>query len=67
MQQHILAERAYRYPEALDMPAPEGCTFNNQKGYWIDDVSGQAMMKCDSRQPQTKKADVETGEDQKGE
>ena len=68
MKKHILLENAYRYPEPQGTLAPDNCTFSGTSGYWVEDSSGQAMMLSDNpKRPETKKADRETGEDQKGE
>lgn len=68
MKQHILLEKAYCYPEPIGTPMPENCTFVEQSGYWRSDATGEIMMLSnDPRRPQSKKCDIETGEDQKGE
>lgn len=68
MKQHILLESAYFYPEPVEVPSPQGCTFAEKSGYWINNNTGEAMMLSnDPRRPQSKKCDRETGEDQKGE
>ena len=47
---------------------PEGCSFDNEKGYWVLDGSKQPFITSEfSSPPRSKKCDVETGEDQKGE
>ncbi|MEA4898653.1 MAG: hypothetical protein VB115_10455 [Christensenellaceae bacterium] len=68
MKKHILLEKAFSYPEPQGSLAPEGCTFSEQSGYWVKATTGEPMMRSnDPKRPQTKKADRETGEDQKGE
>lgn len=68
MKQHILLEKAYCYPEPTGTQMPEDCTFVEQSGYWRSNVTGEIMMLSDDpRRPQSKKCDIETGEDQKGE
>ena len=68
MKQHILLEKAYCYPEARGPLAPNNCTFIPKSGYWCNNSTGEIMMLSnDLCRPQTKKEDVETGEDQKGE
>jgi len=65
---HILLEKAYRYHEPKVEPIPSGCTFMENVGYWTVNANGAAMMLTDkARNHGTKKADRETGEDQKGE
>lgn len=68
MKQHILLEKAYCYPEPREVLAPKNCTFIQKSGYWRNNSTGEIMMLSnDPRRPQTKKEDIETGEDQKGE
>ena len=68
MKQHILLEKAFCYPDPTEMPEPHNCTFVEQSGYWRSNSTGEIMMLSnDPRRPQSKKADIETGEDQKGE
>ncbi len=70
MNEHILVSKAKRYDVSKAKTEPVSCTFLQKLGYWIDDVSGIPMMLIDDPnrpKPQTKKYDVETGEDQKGE
>ena len=68
MNKHILIEKANRYSKPSETPMPENHTFEKQRGYWTSNKTGAAMMSSnDPRKPQSKKADVETGEDQKGE
>ena len=68
MAKHILLEQAYKYPVSSEAQRPGGCTFNQAKGYWILDSTGQAMMESKIvKLPNTKKHDRETGEDHKGE
>jgi len=68
MKQHILLERAKSYTEPRDISFPDGYKFAEKQGYWINDVSGEAMMLSkDAQRQQSKKCDRETGEDQKGE
>jgi hypothetical protein len=68
LKQHILLEKALCYPEPIKVPVPENCTFIDKNGYWVDDGTGEIMMLSnDPRRPQSKKHDIETGEDQKGE
>lgn len=65
---HILLEKAYVYPLPKVSFEPEGCSFDNEKGYWVLDGSKQPFVTSEySSPPRSKKCDVETGEDQKGE
>ena len=68
MKQHILLEKAYVYDDIPRKLLPEGCSYDRKDGLWRIDATGEVMMVSDSAQrPETKKCDVETGEDQKGE
>lgn len=68
MKDHILIEKTKKYSIPEQNPIPKGCTYNEQKGFWVENSSNNAMMKIDDPQkPTTKKCDIETGEDQKGE
>lgn len=54
--------------EPTMVPIPEGYSFNERKGYWTNNITGEVMMLSDDRRlPASKKCDRETGEDQKGE
>ena len=66
--QHFILKNAHRYDEAVSNLKPQGATYNYIAGYWIDDNSGNAVVTSDGfKRITTKKADRETGEDQKGE
>lgn len=70
MNDHILISKAKIYNVSQRNIIPELCTFSQNNGYWIDDNSFMPMMLIDDSKrpkPQTKKFDIETGEDQKGE
>lgn len=68
MKNHIIIENAKKYNASTQPLTASGCTYDAKKGYWIEDSSNIAMMKSNtSNRPTTKKEDIETGEDQKGE
>lgn len=68
MKQHILLEKAYTYDNVSKDLVPKGCSYDRKDGLWIVAGSGEVMMLSNNApKPQTKKCDVETGEDQKGE
>ena len=69
MKKHILLEKAFIYNEPLEKNlSPQDCTYNELKGYWVTNENSEVMMLSENAKiPQTKKEDVETGEDQKGE
>ena len=65
--QHVLLEKARTYArEPLDL-RPDGCDYDLVAGAWVRRSSGGLLVEStDPKPPRTKKADVETGEDQKG-
>ncbi len=68
MNQHILIDKAKRYEVPINEQTPEDYSYSIQKGYWADNTTGRPMMLSDDpKRPQTKKCDIETGEDQKRE
>lgn len=68
MKQHILLEKTFVYNNPTHKLAPEGCSYDRKSGLWRVDGTGEVMMISDfAQRPETKKCDVETGEDQKGE
>lgn len=67
MKEHILLEEAKRYDVDTNLNL-NGCTFLSKDGYWEDDNTREPMMFGENpRRAQSKKCDIETGEDQKGE
>ena len=68
MKQHIIIEKAKTNNIPDQIMTPVGCTYNTKKGFCVNNTSNIAMMKSDGPQtPTSKKWDIETGEDQKGE
>lgn len=68
MKEHLLLEKAYIYPVEKTYPKMEGCEFDGKKGYWVISDSGVPLiLHNEIIGPRTKKCDIETGEDQKGE
>lgn len=68
MKEHILLEKAYVYNDVPKRLTPEGCSYDRNSGLWRMDRTGEVMMISNyAQKPQSKKCDVETGEDQKGE
>ena len=68
MKDHILLEKAKKYDIPEQNLTPNGCSYSAKEGFWVDDSSNKAMMKTEKPQkPTSKKCDIETGEDQKGE
>ena len=68
MNKHILIEKAYVYDEIKDVDRPKNCYYDRENGFWRCENDDAIMMMSDTPQkPSTKKCDIETGEDQKGE
>lgn len=80
MRDHILVDRAFRFP-ATPPPDPVGCFYRRDIGVWVtsDDPSRPMVDPAPPRppgdgderprprpRPQSKKMDQETGEDMKG-
>lgn len=65
---HVLIEKAYVYEDIKRESSPQECFYDRSCGFWRVSSTGEIMMISDySRKPQSKKCDIETGEDQKGE
>jgi len=64
---HPLLQRASKYKRRDLSVAPAGCDYDDSKGLWVESATGQIAVDQPFRPgPTTKKADIETGEDQKG-
>jgi len=65
---HILMGKMRRYKVPEGFASPEGFAYDAGRGYWISTINGVPLVSDETvRKPMTKKADVETGEDKKGE
>jgi hypothetical protein len=65
---HPLLIRAHRYARHEADLHPAGCSYDDIAGAWRDDATGELAVEMPVGQgPHSKKMDVETGEDQKGE
>lgn len=65
---HILLEKAYVYKNVNRQLIPEECYYDRKCGLWRVNQTGEVMMiGAYARKPASKKCDIETGEDQKGE
>ena len=64
---HILLEKTFIYPEPLTIKEPANCSYDEVSGYWKTHDGNAAIMSESFRAGETKKCDIETGEDQKGE
>lgn len=68
MSSHLLLEKAYVYPLSKLCPDMTGYRFDDTNGYWVIEKTGKPFVLDPMAQgPRSKKCDVETGEDQKGE
>jgi hypothetical protein len=66
--EHVLIERAFMYDLNNTQPEMTGFNYDNVKGYWVDQSNNQPCIENPLfAAPRTKKADIETGEDRKGE
>lgn len=61
---HILLSRAARSPARDETPMPEGARYDVSSGLWEGDNGPLAYDPL--TETKTKKMDIETGEDQKG-
>ena len=65
---HLLLELAKTYPKGTQDLTPPGCRYDVLQGAWLLNSVGTLLVESDERPPpKTKKADMETGEDQKSE
>lgn len=68
MNKHLLLEEAFIYKRNKVNSNFEDCHFDGKKGYWVtNDQLEPCILSSSFAKPRTKKADAETGEDQKGE
>jgi hypothetical protein len=65
---HPLLERAQNYPYRNINLSPADCFYDRTAGVWRLIATGELWVETPNRiGPRTKKNDIETGEDQKGE
>ena len=70
MDRHILLQNAFIYENTKkdEDLKPKNCIYDHKNGFWRVKDSHEVMMISDfAERPETKKCDIETGEDQKGE
>ncbi len=66
--EHPLLRRAHKYQHRDVDLAPAGCLYDEEVGAWLFIETGELWVETPTRDgPRTKKQDIETGEDQKGE
>jgi hypothetical protein len=46
MRQHILIEKAYTYPEPIEIFTPQHYKFFEKNGYWKSPMTGEIMCKA---------------------
>lgn len=71
-ERHILIEKAFIYSEPKAPLVPKKCRYDFLKGGWMISENNEEVFLVTSTNPNkplagTKKADIETGEDQKSE
>lgn len=65
---HILLQKALKYKKRKKIEAPKGYLFNSRLGAWINEIDNSLLIQSTNFLALgTKKEDIETGEDQKGE
>lgn len=65
---HIILEKAKIYQPSSNNLTPRGFEFNGELGYWNDSKTHEPFILSSYKGPLvSKKFDMETGEDQKGE
>ena len=69
MKNNLVIQQAFKYgvgSSKIDIPT--NCRYNTAAGYWINDMTKMPMvLDPEGIKPRTKKCDIETGEDRKGE
>lgn len=68
MKQHILLEKANHYDYKRSNIIPNNASYDSTRGFWTMNNSDVLYMKSPyALNRDSKKCDIETGEDQKGE
>ncbi len=67
LQNHLLIQLAKRKPFLQTPEMPEGSAFDHKRGIWMYENEPLVSHKSKFGTQATKKCDMETGEDQKGE
>jgi len=64
---HILLQKALKYKKRKEIEEPKGFSFNRIIGAWINNADQSFLINSTGfKALSTKKEDIETGEDQKG-
>lgn len=65
---HVVIKQIITFPIPASPMIPGGFTYSFVDGMWVDSETNQPLVQtAHMRDPESKKNDVETGEDQKGE
>ena len=65
--EHILLSTAFNYKKRKQLLAPDGFYYNKTVGAWVSKLNEQLLINhTNFPTVGTKKEDIETGEDQKG-
>ncbi len=65
---HVILDNAKVYPVSRSITTPEGYQYDESSGFWCSETTGEPMIyEKNPNPPTSKKCDIETGEDQKGE
>lgn len=69
MKKNLVIEKSFKYQVRSSLiDVPENYSYQEDFGYWIDEITKTPMMfDSNGPKPRTKKEDIETGEDRKGE
>jgi hypothetical protein len=67
LRQHLLLDKAFVYPLPVEKPDMGEYVYDMNAGYWLLDKNNPLILNKSFIKPRSKKEDVETGEDQKGE
>lgn len=64
---HILLQKALKYKKRAEIEEPKGFSFDSLVGAWINNDDKTLLVQSkEFKALGTKKEDIETGEDQKG-
>jgi hypothetical protein len=65
---HILLQKALKYKKRTVIEEPKGFSFDSLVGAWISNIDKTYLIQAEGfKALGTKKDDIETGEDKKGE
>lgn len=65
---HLFLEKIFKYDiNNRKKGSLDGYNYNSKLGYWVDKKMIPCINNANFIKPQTKKEDIETGEDKKGE